>query len=268
MVVAVIVMTSYSLAALAETKVSVPFWAKVYGYNPSYLVVTVDTSGLPANTHLEKVLRKTSLFDATGAKLGDVTFQFWGQHSPLVYPAKLPLARYIGHRFSNARTARNGVLRFEVWTNGQKQDGTPEEEPHRLDTGESGASSSIAPQSPEVLSPVPFAEANLNAGEVPQATAAVGKWTYRMQSNSGPGYTGQLTLQQAGSGAFTGSMVTTDGTHGLLTGKLRGRVLQLTRDTGLQTLQLFSLFWVDGRWTGTYENEGQYADSGTVDLSR
>ena len=95
-----------------------------------------------------------------------------------------------------------------------------------------------------------------------------GDWNYKFVSASGATFTGSVSLQ-VNDTSVTGTLVVSDGSKGALVGTLINNVLSLTRDTGLQTVQVLQLNGVDANhFSGTYLNHGKSADSGNVEFSR
>jgi hypothetical protein len=97
-----------------------------------------------------------------------------------------------------------------------------------------------------------------------------GGWGYTMRSSaSGETHVGSLTLKQDGShvtgtfSAFDKSNPNLYGSYDPATG-----TLSLSRDTGLDTVQTFTLRRSGGKLTGTFRNKGRYPDSGTIELRR
>ena len=91
-----------------------------------------------------------------------------------------------------------------------------------------------------------------------------------MKSNvSGTTHTGAMTLTQDGSIVSGVLDKTFDNSQSGLKGTFSGNTLELTRDTGLQTVQTFRLSRSgNDRMTGTFENVGQYADNGSIEIQR
>lgn len=95
-----------------------------------------------------------------------------------------------------------------------------------------------------------------------------GDWNYKFVSTSGATFTGTVSLK-INDTSVIGTMVVSDGSKGALVGTLINNVLSLTRDTGLETVQVFQLNGVDSNhFSGTYLNHGKSADSGTVEFFR
>jgi len=70
-----------------------------------------------------------------------------------------------------------------------------------------------------------------------------------------------MTLQQSGS-SITGTLETPDGTRKQVVGKLEGKTLTLSRDTGLETVQHYQVTVSGNQFNGTYRNVGKYPDQG------
>ena len=71
-----------------------------------------------------------------------------------------------------------------------------------------------------------------------------------------------MSLQQTGD-IVTGQLTTTDGTPGVVTGRVAGNTLTLSRDTGLATTQHYSVTVEGSAFSGSFRNEGRIPDSGT-----
>jgi len=96
-----------------------------------------------------------------------------------------------------------------------------------------------------------------------------GGWAYTMRSNSGAVFQGTLTLNVSGS-QVTGTLQTPDGSKPYLSGSYDASTgtLTLARDTGLETIQRYSLSRIGNKLLGRYRNEGKYADAGSIELFR
>lgn len=96
-----------------------------------------------------------------------------------------------------------------------------------------------------------------------------GGWAYKMKSTSGAIFEGSLTLHVNGS-QITGTMSTPDRSRPNLSGSYDAATgtLTLSRDTGLDTIQKYTLQRQGNKLIGYYLNEGRYADSGTIELFR
>ena len=68
----------------------------------------------------------------------------------------------------------------------------------------------------------------------------------------------------------TGSLQTPDGSRPYVSGTYDQATgtLMLTRDTGLDTIQKYTLRRLGNKLSGYYVNEGKYADSGTIAITR
>jgi hypothetical protein len=71
-----------------------------------------------------------------------------------------------------------------------------------------------------------------------------------------------MTLQQSGD-EVTGTLETTDGSRKQVVGRVSGKTLSLSRDSGLDTIQYYQVTVERGRFSGTFWNEGKYPDKGT-----
>jgi hypothetical protein len=76
-----------------------------------------------------------------------------------------------------------------------------------------------------------------------------------------------MNLQQNGN-TVTGNMVTPDGTPGVLSGRLDGTSLTMSRNTGLDTIQHYQVTIQGDSFSGNYRNEGKVRDSGSFNGSR
>jgi len=97
-----------------------------------------------------------------------------------------------------------------------------------------------------------------------------GVWQYTMTSAvSGNTYKGTLSLKAHGN-QVSGTLDAPDGTRGEVVGFFhpRSEILTFQRETGLETVQKYSLPYREKRFAGTFWNEGKYADSGTFELTR
>lgn len=96
-----------------------------------------------------------------------------------------------------------------------------------------------------------------------------GSWSYTATNSSGAKFTGGLTLRVNGS-QVTGTLSTPDGSRPHVSGTYDEATgtLRLTRDTGLETIQRYTLRRLGNKLSGSYVNEGKYADSGTIEIIR
>lgn len=95
-----------------------------------------------------------------------------------------------------------------------------------------------------------------------------GAWNYSMSSTSGSIFTGIATLA-INETAVTGNFSVQDNTRTSIVGTFINNALSILRDTGLDTVQVMNLTGIDANhFTGTYNNQGKWADSGTISLSR
>lgn len=96
-----------------------------------------------------------------------------------------------------------------------------------------------------------------------------GGWAYKMKSASGTTFEGSLTLHVNGS-QVTGTLKTPDGSQPNLSGAYDAATgtLTMTRDTGLDTIQKYTLRRQGNKMIGYYLNQGKHADSGTIELFR
>ena len=95
-----------------------------------------------------------------------------------------------------------------------------------------------------------------------------GMWYYTMRSNvSGSTYQGSLNLEQNGI-HLSGLMETWDKSNGAIKGIVDGGRVTLTRDTGLNTIQTFTLSGTSDSLEGTFLNTGVHLDNGTINLHR
>lgn len=93
-----------------------------------------------------------------------------------------------------------------------------------------------------------------------------GQWKYKLVG-SGANWEGSFTLAVKGT-SVTGTIETFDSSKGALKGTLNGDTLELSRDTGLGTIQHYRFRGTGNVLKGTYWNEGSYGDSGTIEISR
>jgi hypothetical protein len=107
--------------------------------------------------------------------------------------------------------------------------------------------------------------------QVETIRSLTGTWHYTMKSNvSGRTYQGFMRLTQDGT-AVSGMMDDPGGTAGKTTG-VAGTYMQsklkLSRDTGMNTAQEYRLDGNGQLLTGTFNNVGDYPDSGTIEIKR
>lgn len=76
-----------------------------------------------------------------------------------------------------------------------------------------------------------------------------------------------MTLQQSGDNV-TGTLETTDGSRKQVVGKIIGKTLTLSRDSGLETMQHYRVTVDCDQFSGSFWNEGKYPDKGTFTGSR
>jgi hypothetical protein len=93
-----------------------------------------------------------------------------------------------------------------------------------------------------------------------QSPTLSGTWNVTFKGTT----TTALRLQQSGT-KVTGTLATTDGSPGAVSGTFDGSTLTLSRDTGLQTIQHYRVTVKGSSFSGTYWNEGRLADQGTLE---
>jgi hypothetical protein len=79
-------------------------------------------------------------------------------------------------------------------------------------------------------------------------------------------YEGTLNLSDRGS--FLTGLISAGAASGAVKGIFSDGTLELSRDTGADTIQHYRLVIKGNIMTGTFWNTGKYADSGTVALER
>jgi hypothetical protein len=99
--------------------------------------------------------------------------------------------------------------------------------------------------------------------------SVTGYWNYTTKSNvSGNTNTGAITLTQDGN-TVSGVLEAFDKSMSGVTGTLYGNTLELSRDTGLDTIQTYRLSRQgDSRLVGTFANVGKVADNGSIQFDR
>lgn len=96
-----------------------------------------------------------------------------------------------------------------------------------------------------------------------------GDWQYQLTSDDAlkTVWKGKINLQDLN--GITGTMYFNDGLHYTVTGIFSETKLQLKRDTKQHTIQNYDLTKKDSHhFSGTYKNEGEYKDSGTIEIFR
>ena len=95
-----------------------------------------------------------------------------------------------------------------------------------------------------------------------------GTWHYSLASSvAGTTHEGSMSLTQKGR-ILAGVMDVWDGSKGEIAGTVEGSNVKLTRDTGLNTIQEFTLTGTDRSLSGVFSNTGKYLDNGTITLQR
>jgi len=95
-----------------------------------------------------------------------------------------------------------------------------------------------------------------------------GVWKYEMVSEAGGGvHRGTLTISLRKSDV-SGEMETWDNSARVITGSWVNGVLELRRDTGLETVQYFKIGVKGNSGQGSFKNDGRYPDYGTITISR
>jgi hypothetical protein len=95
-----------------------------------------------------------------------------------------------------------------------------------------------------------------------------GSWRFTIVSSvSGRTYTGTMRLTMNGS-QITGTLQGPEISPSPLNGEydVPSSTLRLTRDTGLQTLQVYELRASGNKFAGRFHNEGKYPDEGTIEI--
>ena len=112
-----------------------------------------------------------------------------------------------------------------------------------------------------------------HVGESSEALTAQKGWNYRMRSAiSGQIYSGVMTFTISGNSAG-GRITIRDPNSGTtqtfnVIGTYNSGTLLLDRDTGLQTIQHYSLFGEGNKMKGVFWNTGKYGDNGTFEIER
>jgi len=104
----------------------------------------------------------------------------------------------------------------------------------------------------------------------PTKYSVSGFWKYKMTSEvSGNITRGSVTLTQDGT-TVTGVLENTfDNTKSGVQGAFIGNSLELSRNTGKDTVQNYRLTKQnDNKFAGTFENVGKWPDRGTVEIER
>lgn len=100
--------------------------------------------------------------------------------------------------------------------------------------------------------------------QVKEADNLVGKWLVKFSN----GYSEVLFLKQYNN-SISGSLSTSDGSKGFVEGAFTDKVLELSRQTGMNTIQQYRLTFVSkDRMKGDYWNEGSIPDRGTMEATR
>ena len=104
----------------------------------------------------------------------------------------------------------------------------------------------------------------------PPMYSVSGFWKYKMHSNlSGNTVQGSLTLTQDGTTVSGVLENTFDNTKSGVKGAFVGNALELSRDTGMDTVQNFRLTKQnDNKLAGTFDNVGKWPDKGTIEIER
>jgi hypothetical protein len=101
-----------------------------------------------------------------------------------------------------------------------------------------------------------------------QATSVNGEWIYTVVSDQGYGkHVGTLTLLANGA-SVTGRMQTWDNSKDFVQGTFADNTMELSRDSGFDTVQHYTLKGSVKILKGTFWNTGRYADSGTIEITR
>ena len=103
-------------------------------------------------------------------------------------------------------------------------------------------------------------EATGGGGGSPSVT---GTWNVAFKGGT-IGTTTTLVLRQTGVNV-AGTLKAPDGSKGEVKGTFDGSHLELSRDTGLQTIQHYSVEVSGNRFSGSFHNEGKYPDRGTFE---
>jgi hypothetical protein len=112
-----------------------------------------------------------------------------------------------------------------------------------------------------------------HVGESSEGLTAQKGWNYRMTSAiSGQIYSGVMTFTISGNSAG-GRITIRDPNSGTtqtfnVIGTYNSGTLLLDRDTGLQTIQHYSLFGEGNKMKGVFWNTGKYGDNGTFEIER
>ncbi len=96
-----------------------------------------------------------------------------------------------------------------------------------------------------------------------QAADFSGTWTVTFD----PGARTTMTLKQDGD-SITGTIEPSDGSRRQVEGRISGRIMNLSRETGLETMQYYRVTIEGDRFSGTYWNEGKYPGKGRFSGNR
>ena len=95
-----------------------------------------------------------------------------------------------------------------------------------------------------------------------------GTWRYTMLSEQGGGtHEGSVNFTSDGT-SVTGVIDVWDNTGKVIRGTIEDNFLDLSRETGLDTVQHYQFSLINGVWQGRFWNTGKYADSGSIVLRR
>lgn len=144
----------------------------------------------------------------------------------------------------------DGRIRFRIWTSHVYPWRAVDYVYHWVGDGADQAILNTSPKGESVGYGSPIA--------TPDRLNVSGTWTVVFNGRT----TTTLMLQQNNS-AVSGTLKTTDGSRGTVSGQLNGNVLTLSRDTGLDTIQRYQVTVRGNTFSGIFRNEGKYPDEGS-----
>jgi hypothetical protein len=237
-------------------------YVEIYSVNPDYVQVSVDTHGIENNVLLSDVNVKVSY--RVDAREASKTWAFTNGELPSLRANKV-YRRYLALNEGPAVEITGGGLDYVEGEGGARYD-TPSI--HKdLNPGTPPENAQVIGALPPVVG-VPPAAAVPPAAEIPPAIS--GEWRFTTHSSvSGETHSGILILRLNGN-SVTGNIETLDRSNVEMTGTYDADsgTLTLNRDTGLETIQKYSLRRRGAIFAGKFWNEGRYEDSGTIEIVR
>jgi hypothetical protein len=232
-------------------------YVELYAKNTDYVQVSVDTRGIETNVRLSSVSVEVSY--RVGSNEAKKTLPFTDDTIRALHADKV-YRRYFALNEGPDVKILGGKLFYHPGVGGDNYDVVLSEK--NLSPGKPPNDASVIGSLPPSVGLPPSAfefQSNIS-----------GDWRFTTHSDtSDETHSGSVTFRAKGS-SVRGTMETWDQSNGTITGSYDATNgnLRLSRETGLETTQNYSLSRNGAIFLGKFWNEGKYSDSGTIELVR